>query len=298
VSLDGLFGSAGSSAALRRMVPNDSMTTSRAPLAWKSQTLAPNQSILIPTRIVLASPKRTSEVEQKEADQVFARVGANGFDGGSANFSTINAPDYVYGPEIALGAISFGGKQVDLRQQAVNFMDMTASLEAGSCPFLLAWDESAREWVNQGKVLHKASGAEHEYTEVRTMPGFTPRFRIEEREAEVAFIDHAEVSLLLANGKTVHVGSSDRALSERDGSYLELYWGDAFELEFALPAGVQAHDVSETRIALTGYYRRYSALMAENNFEQPERQRAMNRTALPSISLALGRSTLAPVCAR
>jgi hypothetical protein len=299
IALDGLFGRKEPSAALRRLESNDAVTASREPLPWKSQTLAPGQSVLIPTQIVLASPKQMTDTEQKEAEQILARVGTNGFQGSPASFKIINMPDYAYGPGIALGAISLGGKQIELRRQAVNFIDMTASLEAGSCPYLLAWDEREREWVNHGKVLHKAPSREHEYTEVRALPGFASRFRLEEREAELAFIDHVEFSLVLTSGDIVKLATGNEALAARDGNYLQLYWGDAVELEFILPAGIKADDVAETRLAVTGYYRRYSALMAEQGLDRRASRRAMRGGTLYSMSVAATRlGSAGPACSR
>jgi hypothetical protein len=89
------------------------------------------------------------------------------------------------------------------------------------------------------------------------------------------------------------------ALTARDGDYLQLYWGDAVDLEFALPPGIQSGDVLETRLSLTGYYRRYSALMAEGSLQQPAPWPATRRTALPSMSASLGPTTMdGPVCSR
>jgi hypothetical protein len=39
-------------------------------------------------------------------------------------------------------------------------------------------------------------------------------------------------------------------------------WGEGIELAFALPEGVAEEDVIESRLTLTGYYERYSNLLA------------------------------------
>jgi hypothetical protein len=160
-------------------------------------------------------------------------------------------------------------KTVKLAEHADNSVDVTIGSGFGSCPYLLAWDETDREWVNQGKVLDAGKGKSGEYSEAKTFEGFRARFRIEEREPEIAYIDHAELVASLKNGETLTLKSGNNQLADRDGDYLELMWGEGVELAFTLPEGVAAEDVTESRLTLTGYYERYSNLLAAANFSRP-----------------------------
>ena len=74
----------------------------------------------------------------------------------------------------------------------------------GSCPHLLSWDNRRRDWTQRGKVLHEANDASREQTQTIVLPGFVSRFRLEEREPEVATIDDAKIALRLKNGRLDH----------------------------------------------------------------------------------------------
>ena len=155
--------------------------------------------------------------------------------------------------------------RLDLIERAANFMDMSVAYEAGSCPYLLAWDAKERDWVNHGKVLHKAPSKADEYIEAKSFSGFQSQFRIEEREPEVAFIDHAELVVELKTGETITLKPDNPSLAARDNDYLRLYWGDRADIAFVLPDGITKSDVTQSRFLVTGYYRRYSSLLAQGD---------------------------------
>jgi hypothetical protein len=77
--------------------------------------------------------------------------------------------------------------------------------------------------VDHGKILHQAPNREQQYTEGRVFHGFKSRFRIEEREPEIAFIDQMELVVLLTDGKTIQLQritqSSPRAMAITCASY-------------------------------------------------------------------------------
>jgi hypothetical protein len=99
---------------------------------------------------------------------------------------------------------------------------------------------------------------------VKVFSGFKRRFRIEEREPELAFIDQVELVILLRNGETVQLQPTDPKIAALDGDYLRLLWGDLVEIEFVLPDGIAEEDVEESRLTVTGYYLRDSSLMARS----------------------------------
>ena len=70
---------------------------------------------------------------------------------------------------------------------------------------------------------------------MRTFDGFKHRFRLEEREPEMAFIDQAELIAVLKTGHTLTLAADNPKLRTRDGQYLRLLWGDAVEINFSLP---------------------------------------------------------------
>ena len=149
--------------------------------------------------------------------------------------------------------------------------------------------------MDHGKVLDKAPSNEREYTETRISTGFTSRLRIEEREPEVAFIDHVGVAIALRTGETLTLKPDNPSLVARDGDYLRLYWGDAIEIQFALPAGIAEADVTESRLTVSGYYLRYSGLGARDQ-EAPRTSRGPSRWTAPIAGIAPAAPATDPVC--
>jgi hypothetical protein len=253
-----------------------------------SQTLAPRGRMLYPTRIGLPVNERLKGIfdNARAATQAQARLGTNGFTGNAAAPRSPAFNDYVFGSELEVTGALVNGRRVDFALAGANFIDLTVAALIGSCPYLLSWDERDHEWVDAGKMLHKATDKDREYSETARFPGLRSRFRLEEREPEVAYIDHAELAIDLKSGKTLTLRVVHPQLGARDGNYLQLYWGDVLDFEFELTVGVAAEDVVESRLTLTGYYQRYSNLMAKENATAPAmpiavRSASVSRPASP-----------------
>jgi hypothetical protein len=263
-----------------------------ASLSFVTQSIGPGQSILVPIGIKLPKPERPSFQSAKQSQEIFTRVGLNGYSGSKSQYGLEDLKDFVYGPEVDVEAVGLNGRRLFLKQQPrANFTRLVPSIEGLSCPYLLAWSDKDREWINHGKVLHEAPSSDREYTERRTFAGFVSRFRIEEREPELAFIDQVTLTVRLTNGVTFTLATEHPQLSARDADYLQLYWGESVSIDFSLPFGVYEADVDETQIAVSGYYRRYSALMSEG-------VPAANTPTRASISslLRLAKTPAASVC--
>jgi hypothetical protein len=215
-------------------------------------------------RVLAMRKKRISE-------DLLKRVATTSFSLNPAKHRVPELGNFSYGPTLSINGVRISGKLITLDQNAENFIGLTFSGKEGSCPYLVSWDGKLQDWVNHGKVLHKGQGKPHEYSETKTFEGFRARFRLEEREPEIAYIDHAELVVALKNGETLALKPDQAKLAARDGNYLELMWGDGAELVFALPQGVAEEDVAESRLTLTGYYERYSNLLASANFSRPTR---------------------------
>ena len=166
--------------------------------------------------------------------------------------------NYAFGPELKVAGLVVDGNLIKFGEKSQNFMDIAFSGGAGSCPYLLSWDNERADWTQHGKVLHEANDISREETQTITLPGFVSRFRVEEREPEVATIDDAEIAFSLKNGSSITL-KPDMAPPAKAGRQL-LFWGDAQEFEFNLPSGVQPGDVVKSKLSLTGYYERYANL--------------------------------------
>ena len=222
-------------------------------------TLAPGQRMLLPTRIVFA-PGRHDKAEfryTETAREIWQQLSTNGLRGDPAAHGAPVLRDYAYGPELAVSGLQADGRRVDLLRQRANFTVLAVSSQVGSCPYLLSADAHGADWIEHGKVLHRAEGSAREETETLVVPGFRPIFRLEEREAEAAFIDVAELEVRLKNGQVLVVPPAETRLAVRDRDYLRLLWGEAVEFTFALPADVSTDDVLDSRLSLTGFYERY-----------------------------------------
>jgi hypothetical protein len=269
ITITGLLGERSTAPRLRaKELASGAPAAALDPMAEK---LAPGQKLLVPTAIefTVQEDLRSQFYFRPSAADVHRKRGSSGFAGNTAGFATPIFRDYAFGPEIAVKGVSVNGIRVDLERGPASFIELVIADARGSCPYLLAWDGAQRDWTNHGKVLHRANSRELEYTETITIAGFVPRFRIEEREPEVALLDHVELAVTLGSGETLTLAAQDARLRARDGDRVQLLWGEAIELVFRLPERISEDDVVDSRLALTGFYQRYSSLMATQAPPQP-----------------------------
>jgi hypothetical protein len=107
-------------------------------------------------------------------------------------------------------------------------------------------------------VLHDASDNSHEEAQTIVLPGFVSRFRLEEREPEVATIDSVELTLSLKSSGTMIL--EPHTTGPVGIGRQVLFWGESRECEFQLPPNASPTDVVQSKLILTGYYERYSNL--------------------------------------
>jgi hypothetical protein len=282
ITIGGLIGARSAGTALR--VASTSTASSEELLCAMNEKIAPGQKLLLPLKISFVAVPGIIPGNQfdypKTARKLYDELGTSGYTGNAA-FRAPELKDYVYGPEIDLSGVLVDGKGTALRPEGTNELNLTISSGSGSCPYLLSWDEEERSWADHGKVLHKGKGKELEYSETGKFEGLKTRFRIEEREPEVAYIDQAELVISLRDGETLTLKPDNTKLIVRDGDYAKLYWGDGIEFSFALPQTVDEEEVVESRLTVTGYYERYSSLMA--NKELGPKTRSNAATELPPL---------------
>lgn len=272
VKIDSLHGSQSSMSTLRAL-GSDSAKLTNASFDM-SQTLAPGERLLVPTRITFVpqvwdGAPATNNVADwskllRTSTQVQKKIGTSGLRATEANHAVPLLKTYLFGPELSIAGLTVNGKLIDLEQRSANFSDLVMSSEALSCPYLLSWDAANRTWVEHGKVLDKAPNQTREYSEPKWFPGFRSRFRVEEREPEIAFIKEVELVATLNNGMTITLKPTKVVTAaEREGDYLSLYWGQAADFDFMLPPNITEEQIVASRFTVTGYYRRYSALLAQ-----------------------------------
>ena len=300
VMIDALLGARSADKTLRLLASETAVAGAPAPLDGTSQQLAPGQRILIPTRIVLLADRNEKEElaeNAKSMDEMRAKLGLMGLTGNASSNRLPQLNDYAYGPELVIAGVVMNSARAELRQRgAANFINLTVTAEIGSCPYLLSWDDAGREWIEHGKVLHKAPSRDLAYTEARTFAGLRTHFRIEEREPEIAHIAGAVLVVTLDDGRTLSLAPGLGGSQTCDRVDLELLWGESVDLQFRLPPHVRAEEVVESRLELTGYYERYAEVLAQAEARRvPSSGRAAATLALKA---ALSREAAGPVCLR
>jgi hypothetical protein len=221
-------------------------------------TLLPGQTLVVPTAIRMRSDygKFTTESNIK-GKEVHDRLVSKGIQASPDVYGVPKRPVFVFGPQIEIDDLVISGSQVGFTSKQKDFVDISFSGGLGSCPYLLSWSEEENDWVERGKVLDKAHGPELKQSQAISMSGLRTRFRLEEREAEAATLDRAELVLTLKDGTEVAA-----ALVVHWGTPppFRIFWGEGLEFTFSMPPGVAANDVTRSRLVLTGYYQRYSSL--------------------------------------
>jgi hypothetical protein len=261
-----LFGQRNASANLRAAEPASALPVDAAALDGTSGTIAPGQTAIILTRIVFLLPADRLAGFRKDRESM-AALRALGPDGFTGNASAYQAPpdpkDYTYGPTLTVTGASVNSKRIDFAARPVaNFLELTASQEGASCPYLLSWDDSDHEWISDGKILQRGQGRANAYTDTVTFPDLRTRFRIEEREPELAHLQSVKLVVEFGDGSTQTFSPAQPAAVSGDGE-ISLMWGEAADISFAVPNTVNAKDVRQSRLQVSGYYERYSSLLAE-----------------------------------
>ena len=273
----------GTEVALKQLYgapPNSNLCRKRG--AWIDQTksattnllsqslrLAAGESVLVPLKVSLVGPQEGVFVKDDdiEASRIFGRIKSSepgtvfDFGGGLRLAREQLLPpqkpgiaEYIYGPEWNISAIDTGDGRITLAKKSSNFLNVTITSGGASCPYLLAWNPATDRWSEYGKVLHVARSKDTEQAHTTHISGFRAKFRLEEREPEVAYIDHAELNVELSDGRTLTEIASEPRLAVRDGQYAVLRMGEAVDFEFKLPDGVKEDDVHESRLTVFGYY--------------------------------------------
>jgi hypothetical protein len=275
ITIDRFIGASSTDSKLR---PLSSSLEGAQRLNVEPTTLAPGERILIPIRIVFVSGDADQFSYGQTAEQLFTSRGNQGFSGNSTTHGAPDLKDFVFGPEISISAISTANQTINFQETVKTALNVTISSESGSCPYLL-FRESSDEWISSGKILQAAKGATLESSEIVTFTGLVSQFRLEEREPEVAQFRGATLTLRLKNGDALTLTPSRPF--DRNG--LQLLWGDTFEFSFNVPKSITRDTVMESRLEITGYYDRYSKIMASNSgaemstFGKPESSAACKR---------------------
>ena len=258
IRVDSLLGEETGDMRLRRLESSVTASTSRSEAISVGTVIRQGEALLVPYRTALQSNfKLLSAQAPRQAAEVYQQLAAKGIKTRPDVYATPTTPPFAFGTELRIAGLVVNGNPIQLSARSSNFVDVSFGMGTGSCPYLLSWDEQRRDWVEHGKVLHRANEQRFESTQSINLSGLVSRFRLEERESEVTTLDRAELFLTLRDGEQVAARPVDTG--GRGARPLLVFWGEAQELAFGLPPGVSAEDVTRSRLVLTGYYRRYSS---------------------------------------
>jgi hypothetical protein len=258
IRVDSLLAEETGDMRLRRLESSVTASASRSAAISVGAVIRPGEALLVPYRIALQSNfKLLSDQAPRQAVDVYQQLVAKGITARSDVYATPSTPSFAFGTELRIAGMVVNGKPFQLSARSSNFVDVSFGLGTGSCPYLLSWDEQRRDWVEHGKVLHPANEQRLESSQSINLSGLVTRFRLEEREPEVTTLDRAELFLTLKDGQQVAARPADPG--GRGATPSLVFWEEAQEFAFSLPRGVSAEDVTQSRLVLTGYYRRYSS---------------------------------------
>ena len=199
-------------------------------------------------------------------------------------------PNFDFGPRFSIDQLVIDGEPHKFEFRSANFLALTTGIEEGSCPYLYAWHEEVGEWVSYQKVLHTANGASHKGTAEKNFEGFRGRFQLVENEAEVAYIDRAHLDVKLKTGVRLKLLPDQKVLKREDGWHRVLHWGDKTKFSFKLPDWANAEDVETSKLAITGYYDRYSTVLAGKRCTRPAQAQIVGSEESESIARPLAGS--------
>jgi hypothetical protein len=251
------------------------------PIAGAVGQLAPGERVLVPLKMTFVAPKGLANAfigklaDARKIQGEIAKLPAGAVvtetpPGEQAPLSKTKdsfkppllprVTPYLWGPELTLKGLMADGKRIVLDDTSANFLELTAGEGYGSCPFLYSYDEAKATWVSHGKVIDNADDASKEMTQEVEISAFATRFRLAEEELEMSQINRVVLSVTNKDGETLQLMPDDLRLKDKDDRYVRIMGGRAITVSFKLPAGMKAADVATSKLAVTGYYRRYSSM--------------------------------------
>ncbi|MDX2203617.1 MAG: hypothetical protein NW223_12770 [Hyphomicrobiaceae bacterium] len=199
-------------------------------------------------------------------------------------------PELAYGPSLRLNGLKLEADELAVKsaQSELALTTDTFSFDQGredfhaapevhlvqnlsgkaSCPYLYAWNDREKTWVNHGKVIEHAEGEEREAVEEIRFEGDVRRIRLAEDEAEDAFIRDVRLVREFADGTTQELRPLRRQAGGRHaapqpaGMTAKIPAFSYVEFEFAAPTE-QAPSVRSSTVVVGGYYIRHSTLQSQ-----------------------------------
>ncbi|NEP24402.1 MAG: hypothetical protein F6K49_21180 [Moorea sp. SIO3I6] len=150
-------------------------------------------------------------------------------------------------------SIKINGKSIDILPPSDEpTVYISTYLQAGSCPYLVVYDPKQDGWLELGTILYARKNKSLQQEELHSLGDSVSKIRIEEREAEITYID--ALSIVYTDPETEKVEEVIYPMTELqkvDEDYFSLHQGEALEidLEQFIPA-----NASDVKLKINGYY--------------------------------------------
>ncbi len=226
IQIDDFFGAAEQRDGLRSYSPRTPESSRQ--FGWQPVRLDPGKSVLMVQRLL------------------FGVLPYNLTD----SSTRIVAKRAVFGHTYLPKGVLVDGQPAPFDGRSHNAVIAGSFYEKGSCPYLLSWCEASQEWVHLGKILTDCIGRKNSGEEVRRFEGLRTRFKIVEREHEQ--------SVLTSIGLTVELRDGSNVQLQHEMQRVVLNIGEAYEVCFTLPGGLEPADVSGCELRVKGFYERYN----------------------------------------
>jgi hypothetical protein len=160
------------------------------------------------------------------------------------------------GPLLNPVSIKTNNRDIPLKQPADEFASSISNfIGMGSCPYLLVYDSQKQHWINLGPVLYARDSQDKQATETYELTPNFSKLRIEEREAEITYLDwlNLQYQLPQATASSRSFQPDFPHIGDIDGDYLSLEQGDFIEIDLN---SVWQSGTPSIRLEVDGFYKR------------------------------------------
>jgi hypothetical protein len=128
---------------------------------------------------------------------------------------------------------------------------MSISFAYGSCPYLMVYDSEKGYWKQLGTVITDRNDFSLKGSEVHFLGDASTKFRIEERDNEITYLDSLSIIYEDQNNQVHETTLSIPLLDQVDQKYYVLHQGEFLNIDVKrfLPVGA-----SKVRLKVDGYY--------------------------------------------
>lgn len=216
----------------RQSVTDDALTAAESaerPLI-ASNTLAPGERIIVPTRVTFITEERSHQPQNASYEPIHGRpdlvqvpITTRWEEGGNvlvvlpkarerAFENAVPPPGgmrFDYGSSWSLESVLVNGERTLIRRADWQNASLYFGSERGSCPYIFSRNGERAPWINEGHMLIGATREDLSRTESLRLSQFDGTVQIRELEDETAFLHSIRVAVREASGELRYLTPSD-----------------------------------------------------------------------------------------